>query len=238
MARIPTLAEFAEERFRPFVKATFAAKPKTQVYYENGLNNLLAFDRLADQRIDEITGELVAAYVATRNAVKLEISSIIGNSRFSGACSISPTSGRSWNARLIASGCSKARTSATAFSRPGREAVSRPDGTAAARCGDRLGRLFAASRRVLQAEAGAYTAWKPRDPLGKTANAVRKIPMTPRVDAIIKARDRSRDGSPWLFPAPTASGTSSRRVSRNSMQRLVGWRSSIPSTFTPFGIRV
>jgi len=76
MARIPTLAEFAEGRFRPFVKATFTAKPKTQVYYENGLNNLLAFDRLAGQRIDEITGELIAAYVATRNAVKLEISSI------------------------------------------------------------------------------------------------------------------------------------------------------------------
>src|ERR1700675_2927328 len=65
MARIPTLAEFAEGRFRPFVKATFTAKPKTQVYYENGLNNLLTFDRLAGQRIDEITGELIAAYVAT-----------------------------------------------------------------------------------------------------------------------------------------------------------------------------
>jgi len=32
--------------------------------------------QLAGQRIDEITGELIAAYVATRNAVKLEISSI------------------------------------------------------------------------------------------------------------------------------------------------------------------
>ena len=76
MTRIPTLAEFAEERFRPFVRATFAAKPKTKVYYENGLNNLLAFERLGDERIDEITGELVAAYVATRHAEKLEISSI------------------------------------------------------------------------------------------------------------------------------------------------------------------
>ena len=121
MARIPTLAEFAEGRFRPFVKATFTAKPKTQVYYENGLNNLLAFDRLAGQRIDEITGELIAAYVATRNAVKLEISSINGNSRFSGVCSISPTNGRSWSARSIAYACSKARTNATAFSLPRRK---------------------------------------------------------------------------------------------------------------------
>src|SRR5437660_4587246 len=30
--------------------------------------------------------------------------------------------------------------------------------------------------------------------------------MSPPVDAIIKVRDRSRDGSLWLFPAPTASG--------------------------------
>jgi integrase len=43
-------------------------------------------------------------------------------------------------------------------------------------------------------------------PWGKTENAVRKIPMTPRVDAIISARVRSRDGSTWLFPAPTAIG--------------------------------
>jgi integrase len=49
-ARVPTLAEFAEDRFRPFVRATFAAKPKTKVYYENGLNNLLAFEKLAEEQ--------------------------------------------------------------------------------------------------------------------------------------------------------------------------------------------
>jgi integrase len=73
---IPTLAEFAEERLRPFVRATFAAKPKTRVYYENGLNNLLVFEKLAKQAIDEIISELIAAYVTTRHAAKLEISSI------------------------------------------------------------------------------------------------------------------------------------------------------------------
>ena len=43
-------------------------------------------------------------------------------------------------------------------------------------------------------------------PWGKTENAVRKIPMTPRVETIIQARNRSRNGSSWLFPAPTTSG--------------------------------
>src|SRR5437773_557602 len=76
MGRIPTLAEFAEERLRPYIQATFAAKPKTRVYYENGLNNLLVFDRLASERIDEITSELIAAYVAKRHNDRLEITSI------------------------------------------------------------------------------------------------------------------------------------------------------------------
>ena len=35
------------------MRATFAAKPKTKVYYENGLNNFLAFEKLAEE-----TGEL------------------------------------------------------------------------------------------------------------------------------------------------------------------------------------
>src|SRR5450759_2818980 len=42
-----------------------------------------------------------------------------------------------------------------------RQEVATPGGTAATRRGDRLSRLFATSRRVLQAEAGACTAWKP-----------------------------------------------------------------------------
>jgi integrase len=50
--------------------------PKRRPTYENGLNNFLDFDKLVDQKIDEVTSELIAAYVATRRAAKLEISSI------------------------------------------------------------------------------------------------------------------------------------------------------------------
>jgi hypothetical protein len=44
---VPTLKDFAEHDFLPFARSTFAAKPKTLTYYENGVSRLLAFKRLA-----------------------------------------------------------------------------------------------------------------------------------------------------------------------------------------------
>jgi len=42
-------------------------------------------------------------------------------------------------------------------------------------------------------------------PFGKTANARRTIPMTPRLTALIEMR-RTIDSGEWVFPAPTRSG--------------------------------
>src|SRR5262245_37572882 len=72
----PTLNEFAENRFLPFVRSTFAAKIKTQKYYEYGVKSLLRFEKLAGARLDTITTETIAAYVATRKDRGIEISSI------------------------------------------------------------------------------------------------------------------------------------------------------------------
>jgi integrase len=63
---VPTLKEFAERDFLRFVQSTFAAKPKTLSYYENGINRLLAFERLAGERLDAITSDRIAEYVAKR----------------------------------------------------------------------------------------------------------------------------------------------------------------------------
>jgi integrase len=43
-------------------------------------------------------------------------------------------------------------------------------------------------------------------PYGKTDNARRRIPMTPRVQAILDMRLSKAAGSQWVFPAPTKSG--------------------------------
>ena len=69
---VPTLKEFAENDFLPFVRSTFAAKPKTLAYYENGLNQLLAVDRIASERLDSITSDRVAEYVSKRQGAKVK----------------------------------------------------------------------------------------------------------------------------------------------------------------------
>ena len=65
---VSTLKEFAERDFLPFVQSTFAAKAKTLAYYENGVNRLLAFERLARERLDAISSDRIAEYIAQRQA--------------------------------------------------------------------------------------------------------------------------------------------------------------------------
>ena len=67
---VPTLGEFATRDFLPFVRSTFAAKPKTLAYYENGLKKLLAFDRLANEQMQVLTSDSVSEYIANRKTSK------------------------------------------------------------------------------------------------------------------------------------------------------------------------
>src|SRR5215471_11748848 len=72
----PTLREFAEGDFLPFVRSTFAAKPKTRQYYESGVKSLMSFNKLSDSRLDSITGEAIGAFIANRRDSGLEVSSV------------------------------------------------------------------------------------------------------------------------------------------------------------------
>ena len=73
---MPTLRNFAESDFLPFIRSTFAAKPKTREYYHYGVKNLLASDKLAGEPLDAITSEKVAGYVAKRQEAGLQVASI------------------------------------------------------------------------------------------------------------------------------------------------------------------
>ncbi len=193
--RIPTLAEFAEERFRPFAQATFAAKRKTRVYYENGLNNLLAFEKLANQRIDEITSELIAAYVAKRHNEELEISSInrelqVLRRMFNLAYEwkvlerpldrVRMLKGENQRDRVLTSQEEKRYLSHAA-------PLLYDVAVVLIDCALRPEECFRLKAVHVQ-HRNLEIPW------GKTENAVRKIPMTPRVEAIIKSRDRRRNG--------------------------------------------
>ena len=54
----------------------FAAKPKTLEYYENGVKSLLAFQKIADCRLDAITGETIGEFAGKRRNAGLEVSSV------------------------------------------------------------------------------------------------------------------------------------------------------------------
>lgn len=62
----PTLADFIEDRFRPWARATFEqASPKTWTgWYRTQLTNISAYQPLAKRKLDTITSEHAADYAA------------------------------------------------------------------------------------------------------------------------------------------------------------------------------
>ena len=52
---VPTLKDFAEQDFLPFIESSFKNKPKTLDYYRNGIKNLIGFVPLAGCALDAIT---------------------------------------------------------------------------------------------------------------------------------------------------------------------------------------
>src|ERR1035438_5551299 len=63
---VPTVAHFAAHDFLPFVRSTSVAKPRTVVFYENSVKNLTAYEKLAGLKIDAITSDVIAGFVAKR----------------------------------------------------------------------------------------------------------------------------------------------------------------------------
>src|SRR5450432_5114 len=51
--KAPTLGDFAEKQFLPWAETTFDAKPKTWLYYRNGVRRLKAYAPLASSQLDD-----------------------------------------------------------------------------------------------------------------------------------------------------------------------------------------
>ena len=73
---VPTLKDFAERDFSPFIESRCQKKPKTLEYYKNGLKNLNSYPALATCTLDTITPEKITGFVTSRRKAGLEISSI------------------------------------------------------------------------------------------------------------------------------------------------------------------
>src|SRR5260370_10169321 len=73
----PTLAEFIEKRFEPWVQATFErSSPKTWLDWNRpNLRAIKGFKPLADCNLEEITTGKNAAFTTKRQSPKLQVSS-------------------------------------------------------------------------------------------------------------------------------------------------------------------
>lgn len=71
----PTLKEFAEKDFLPYVRVTSASKPRTVTFYETTANNLIA-SKLGNLPLTSINAAAISEFVAMRRAKEMEISTI------------------------------------------------------------------------------------------------------------------------------------------------------------------
>ncbi len=72
----PTLAEFAEHDFMPYVRARFGDKPATLAYYRIHVKHLIGHGPLAEAAVDAVTPEMISGFVAKWRAEGYEVSSI------------------------------------------------------------------------------------------------------------------------------------------------------------------
>ena len=73
---VPTLTEFADLDFLPFVESRFANKPKTLEYYKNGLKRLKDFSPLAKAKLDAIPRSAITEFIEALRSDELQVSSI------------------------------------------------------------------------------------------------------------------------------------------------------------------
>jgi integrase len=75
-APIPTLKDFSERDFLPFVESHFKEKPNTLAYYKFGVKCLLEFAPLANCTLDTISKQTITAFITKKRDERLEVSSI------------------------------------------------------------------------------------------------------------------------------------------------------------------
>lgn len=212
---VPTLADFGNADFLPFVRAQFAAKPKTLAYYENGVNNILAFAPLANARLNALTSNHVGEYIAQRQKAKgrsghtLQLTSLnrelqVLRRMFHLAEEWGKVEKALPKVRMVPGEKRRERVLSTAEENAylaAAEPLLHDVATVLLECALRPEECFRLRLEHVTADALLV-------PHGKTTNARRRVPLTARAAAVVDMR-RARalaDGSPWLFGAATASG--------------------------------
>jgi len=202
----PTLQQFATEDFLPYIDPTFAAKRNTKSYYEFGVKRLLEYPKLATERMDEITSEKIAGFVAKQLAGGLQIASVnrqlqVLRRMFHLAQEWGKVEKILPRIRMLPGERHRDRVLSWEEEKryPDEAAPLLHDvATILIDCGLRPEECFRLKWASIQGGCIEIE-------YGKTDNARRKIPMSQRVAAVIDMR-RSNATSEWVFPAPTRSG--------------------------------
>ena len=210
---VPTLSDFFRERFLPWAESVFGAKPKTWLWYRNGARRLLSYLALADRPLNEITSESAAAYVAHRQSLGREVSSInrelqvlrralhlaVEWDALDAAPRIRMLTGEKHRERVVAPE-EEARYLAAASEPLASIATVLVDtGMRPEECF----RLRWESITWMNGRFGTLLVTH-----GKTAAARRVIPMSPRVRSVLESRwnEAGKPEEGWTWPAPTYSG--------------------------------
>jgi integrase len=203
---VPTLKDFAEKDFLPYVRSTFAAKVKTKSYYDNGAKSLLAYPKLAGERLDAITSEKVAGFVAKRQEAGLQIASInrelqVLRRMFHLAQEWGKVEKVLPRVRMLSGERHRERVLTEAEEKrylDEAEPLLRDVATILVDCGLRPEECFRLKWESVR-DGNIEIQY------GKTDNARRRIPVSQRVAAILEMR-RTDSRSEWVFPAATRSG--------------------------------
>jgi integrase len=235
-APVPTLTEFADADFLPFIEARFENKPNTLDYYKNGLKSLKAHAPLAGCTLDTITADRVGAFVAKLRQDSLSVASINrqlevlrrllklavewgkvekvlprvemlpGENHRDRVLSEEEETRYLEGATTIGNGIEEAyqralngiRTMRREPIKPRDPFILRDATTLLIDCGLRPDECFRLRWEHVRDEAVHV-------PFGKTENARRTIPLTPRTAAFLEMR-RAVAKTEWVFPALTKSG--------------------------------
>ena len=214
---VPTLRDFAEHDFLPFVRSTFSAKETTLKYYEYGVKSLLAFEKLAGPRLDAITTETIGAFIAARKEAGVQIRSINRELQSlrrmfhlaqewgkveKALPTVRMVPGENHRERVLTAeeeGLYFAGAKSEAMNQHVDPSLLSDVATILLDCGLRPEECF-------RLRPESIRDGKIEIQYGKTDNARRRIPMTPRVQAILDMRLSKAACSEWVFVAPTKSG--------------------------------
>jgi integrase len=235
----PRLSELLNGDFLPFVQAHFPTKPKTQQYYEYGIEGLLK-SGLAQLRLDEITSQHAAAYAASK--AKLSPSTVNCGLRtlrralnlaeewgkLSRAPKISLAKGERQRDRVLTE--EEAEQYLAACPQPWQDVATIMLGTGACPWSE-LAKLRW-EHVLLNGHGGIIQIAE-----GKTKSRKRLLPMVPAVYQVLKTRHETQ-GCPregWVFPTSSESGHLEQSSAKN--QHTQALRDSKVKPFPPYVLR-